>query len=225
MSYNDLQRLTREVHAQSPQERLEMLLSYFDHQPTFISRGKYANNNPRNNVVWVRGFDEGSYHVKEWSFSKNGITTHGRNYYATLDVGGSPSPGATHLQLANPATQNAITFPAVLDDTWGVFDTPDGAAITGSITTFTSGYPTVSDPDPENTGAGAAVVTYQAAYGLGGGWSADPVTIKNGCIMGTASPTSVTPLICHFVTPTSGGVTKATNDTLKVTVNHPVGSS
>lgn len=224
MSYNDLQRLTREVHAQSPQERLEMLLSYFDHQPTFVSRGKYANNDPRNNVVFVRGFDEGSYHVKEWSFGHNGITTHGRQYYATLDVGGSPSPGATHLQLANPATQNAIAFPAVLDDTWGVFDNPDGAAIAGSITTFTSGYPRTSDPDAENTGAGAEVVSYQAAYGQGG-WSADPTTVKNGCIMGTASPVTSTPLICHFATPTTAGVLKASNDTLKAIVNHPVGSS
>lgn len=226
MSYNTLQNL-QVVHAQSKIERLEALLSYFDHLPVFESRGKYNNKDPRNNVQFVRGFPEGrNTWVKEWQFGHNIITTHGRNYYASRGVGVNPSSpnGATHIQLANPATQNDVTLANGLDDVWGDFDNPDGAAIAGSLDVFTTNYPMVSDPDSDNTGDGANVVTYQVFYGQAD-FTADPTFVKNGAIFGTESPTTNTPLICHFETPTSTGVQKSSTDTLKVIVNHPVSSS
>lgn len=217
--------------AQSYEERLESLLSYFDHQPTFISRGKYSNNDPRNNVGWVRGFWEDGVYVKEWSFSKNIITTDGRIYYAKRGAVLSPAAdeGATHVQLANPTTQN----PVAVNDTWDTFDSAvagngaagSGAAISGSIIAFTSGYPKIPDDDPDNTGDGNNVISYQAFYSAAS-FGDGGTNIKNGVIMGDSTPVNATKLVCHFQTPTGAGVQKTVNqDTLKVMINHTVSSS
>jgi hypothetical protein len=199
-----------------------MLLSYFDHLPTFISRGKYNDKDHRNNVIWIRGFQEGSYWIKDWSFSHNIITNHGRAYYALRGVIGTPASneGSTRFQLANPATQNGVA----ITDTWNQFDTPNGAAIAGSNQPFTGGYPRVSDPDSDNTGAGVNVMSHQTFYNQAS-FTADPVFVKNGCIHDNPSPVDATKLICHFPTPTGTGVQKQSTDTLKTILNHPVSSS
>jgi len=216
--------------AQSPGQRLEELLSYFDHLPLYTSRHKYANTDPRNNVILVRGFWEDNSYVREWHFGHNIITTAGRIYYAKKGCGETPAAneGATRMQLANPTTQNGVA----VGDTWDQFDSAvagggaagTGAAIAASIITFVSTYPKTNDGDSDNTGAGTNIMSYQAFWNAAS-FSDGGTNIKNFAIHDNASPTGTTKLVSHGQTPTAGGVQKGGTDTLKGMVNHTVSSS
>lgn len=75
-------------------------------------------------------------------------------------------------------------------------------------------YPKTNDADADNSYAGANVVTYKYYYGKTDFTAA---SITEGVIT-VASPTSGSPVLCHFRFPT--GFEKTADDTLTVFVNH-----
>jgi hypothetical protein len=94
----------------------------------------------------------------------------------------------------------------------GKTDTSVNTFITGAATAVDSGYPQVTDPDADNTGDGADIVSWRYQYGTG----AFSATVKEGAIVDNdASPTKA---LNHFLFASS--FAKTNSDTLKVFVNH-----
>jgi hypothetical protein len=198
------------VEAESVNSRIESQLSYFDKLPKFVSRGKYANWNPKNNIVVVRGRPEGSYQLKEWFFGANIVTDDGDIYYAKKAAGESPGTnenfGAGRFQLRNGS---AVT-PAKAD-TWTQFTTP----ITGSLVVFDGTYPKTNDTgDADNTGDTVDTVSYRASWTTG---AFNATGIIGGCILDHNVPATGDKLLTHFVISTFD---KTASDTLKMFVNH-----
>ena len=212
------------IEAESFNERLERMYSYFDKLPTFVERGKYSNHDPRNNIQAVITRPEGSYYVKEWTFGHNVVTNDGDRFYSKKVTGEAQDAniGNTHIQLANPTTQN----PVLKTHTWDNFDSAvagngaagTGAAITASIKAFATAdslYPRVDDPDGDNNASNKdRTITYRISYTT---TDFNATGIKNGAIFGTGSPTTSTKLITHFQITSFD---KTSSDTLKVYVNH-----
>lgn len=219
--YTELERL-KAYPAESFNERVEKILSFKDHMPIYQKKGVRNDRDPRNNFLFVRGRWEDGKHIRQLFLAHNLITTHGRQYYAKRGAIESPAAneGATRMQLANPSSQNS----AALGDTWDQFDNPNGAAISNSNITFTSGYPKTNDNDAENTGAGLNVVSYQAFFAQGIATAAS-VFIKNAAIHDQSSPVNTTKIVAHALTTDSAGIQKNATDTLKGMLNHTVSSS
>jgi len=93
--------------------------------------------------------------------------------------------------------------------------------IASSQQAVASGYPRVDDPDPDNTGAGSDVTSWQF------NWSAasfNATNISDGWITVTGAAASE-PILNHFDEGTSGAgfaavFDKTSSDTLKMIVNH-----
>lgn len=201
---------TKIINADTYDQRLERLQSYFDHVPTFISRGKYSNKDPRNNIVIVRSRPEGrNTVVKQWTFGHNLVTNDGDIFYATKAVGGTPAANenfmAGRMELQNPGS---APTPAKAD-TYTSFAT----TIAASRKALDATYPKINDGDTDNTGAAVDAASYRVSWtnefsGTG---------INGGCIHDNASPVGATKLLTHWV---MTAFTKNTNDSLKVFVNH-----
>lgn len=197
------------IEAETFDERLERLKSYQDHIPKFISRGKRANRDPRNNVIAVRTKPEGRHLLKEWFFGHNIVTNDGDIFYAKKGAGESPAAneGASRMELQNPASADT---PAK-GDTYTNVTTP----ITGSRKTFDATYPKTNDTgDTDNTGDAVDAVSYRVSWAT---TDFNATGIKGGCIHDNASPVGATKLLTHFVLTSFD---KGATDTLKVFVNH-----
>jgi hypothetical protein len=197
------------IEAESYQQRLERLHSYFDHLPVFDERGKYANNDPRNNVQAVRTKPEGRHLVKEWFYGKNIVTNDGDIYYALKAVGGTPATNENFLTGRFELRTGSVT-PAK-GNTYTNVTTP----ISGSRQVYDGTYPKVSDGDTDNTAATADTATYRVSYTTG---AFNATGILGGAIHDNASPVSATKLLTHFSFAAS--FDKTASDTLKVFVNH-----
>lgn len=99
--------------------------------------------------------------------------------------------------------------------------TPGKSATRATFTTIgstqlshSSGYPKLNDTDPDNTGAGAYVITYLGSYSKA---SFSAASITHGLIT-NRSPGASEPLLTGYAF--SGAFAKTTNDSLKVFVNH-----
>ena len=90
-------------------------------------------------------------------------------------------------------------------------DTDVTTFITGANTAITATYPQVTDPDADNTGDGADIVSWKFDFGA----SAFSAEVKEGAIVDNdGSPSKA---LTHW---TITAFTKTTSDTLKVFVNH-----
>lgn len=197
------------VEAQSYEQRLERLLSWADHQPLYLSRGREAPHDPvHDNVVIMTERPEGpSCFLREWQYNANLVTNHGDEYYALRGAVGTPAAGsgASRMELANPGT---MIVPAK-GNTYASLT----SAITASRKVFDTGYPKVNDDDTNNPGRGTKVVTYRVTWQ---GADFNALGIKNGAIHDHA--TSPVNIISLFkVEPAKD---KASTDTMTVWVNH-----
>lgn len=212
------------------ESRFDRLMHDFENLPNYRSRGQRYEWEVGENACFILGFWEGSTYVRDFTFGHNIITTHGRQYYAKRGAVETPAAneGATRFQLSNPTVQN----PANLSDTWDQFDSAvagngaagTGAAIANSNIAFTGGYPRTADPDSDNTGAGANVVSMQGFWAAGVATAASTF-IKNFAIHDNSSPVNATKLVSHGLTTDPAGIQKNASDTLKGMLNHTVSSS
>lgn len=94
-----------------------------------------------------------------------------------------------------------------------------GTLVAGTLKRHASGYPRISDPDPDNSvAAGPNVVSFNTSYGS----SEANDTIEGVVITNYASgaPSSTEPLLMHA---RFAAITKTSADELKVIVNHTLG--
>lgn len=199
------------IEAETFDQRLERLRSYQDHLPKFISRGKHANHNPKNNVVAVRTKPEGRHLLKEWFFGHNIVTNDGDIFYAKQGVEEAPAANenfhAGRMELQNPAS----TDTPAKGDTYTNVTTP----IVASRKVFDATYPKTNDTgDTDNTGDAVDAVSYRVSWTT---TDFNATGIKGGCIHDNASPVSATKLLTHFLLTSFD---KGATDTLKVFVNH-----
>lgn len=131
----------------------------------------------------------------------NCVTNDGDEYYAESGAAEVTSWSVVGMRLGTDNT------PAAKGDTdVTTFLAGSGKNIDGS-------YPTTSDPDGDNSGAGADIVSWRVSYTTGEANGAD---IYEGAIVDhIVSPTKA---LCHWVFGAS--FTKTSSDTLKVFVNH-----
>ncbi len=156
---------------------------------------------------------------KKWIMGMNEVTNDGEIGYANQAAEEAPAANEdffvtalSNIQLANPATQNAI----LATDTFLQFDNPGGAAIAGSNKNFDAAFPKRNDGDADNTGAGVDIVSFLTSYTTGD-FNDGGVTIKNFSINDQNTPVSATKLLTH------GQITafnKTATDTLKFFINH-----
>jgi hypothetical protein len=210
MSYNNNQAVVRIVEAETFNERLERLYSYFDKLPTFIEKGKYTNKDPSNNIQAIVTKPEGSHFVKEWHYGHNVVTDAGDIYYAQQGANQTPTndfAGANNrieLRTSADTPTKADTYSGIL----GVQTTTRKALFTG--------YPTANDPDGDNT---AANKTRTTTYSYQWGTADFNLTglVGGGIHALGGSPIAGTPLLTHFTIATFD---KTSSDTLKMFVNH-----
>ncbi len=88
---------------------------------------------------------------------------------------------------------------------------------TGSLIEIDATYPTTADPDGDNTGSGADIVSWRFSYGTGDGndTTIDRLTITNWA---GGTPGASEPLLMYALFGSS--FTKTASDTLKIFVNH-----
>jgi hypothetical protein len=87
----------------------------------------------------------------------------------------------------------------------------------GSIIEIDATYPTTADPDGDNTGSGADIVSWRFSYGTGDGndTTIDRLTITN---WNAGTPGASEPLLMYALFGAS--FSKTASDTLKIFVNH-----
>ena len=135
--------------------------------------------------------------------TSNLISTAGDIYYAQRMVGETPTNAFNNLVLGSGAAT-----PAKASN----YDNITPIAKTNKAVDV--GYPKTNDADVDNIYAGPNVVTYKYYYGKAD-FSASNIT--EGVIT-IVSPTTGSPILCHFRFPT---VTEKTeNDTLTIFINH-----
>jgi len=134
---------------------------------------------------------------------KNIVTNDGDIYYAeraavdtiTTDF----SNGTAGLRLGSSSAAVGKT------------DTTVTTFISGAATAVDSGYPQVTDPDADNTGDGADIVSWRYQYSSG----AFSAAVKEGAIVDNdGAPTKA---LNHFLITE---FTKTNSDTLKMFINH-----
>lgn len=145
----------------------------------------------------------------------NIVTNDGDIFYAQKQAGETPTNNFSRLYLST-VNWNA-SHPAKNSTSDNI-----ASVISGTEKAPSTGYPRTNDPDTDNSGAGARVVTWSFSYGKTD--FSDP-DIDAGAISkagvtswGTASGTD--PLLTAFdIDP---AFAKTTNDSLKFIVNHTV---
>lgn len=140
----------------------------------------------------------------------NIVTNDGDQYFAEIaEIGfkgaGSPTNDFDTLYLGTTVSPT----PAKADNFSNITNIGGGA----TQPTITSGYPQTSDPDTDNTGSGADILTYQYAYTAG---SFSQTGITEGAIA-TSTATGTDPILCRFAFASS--FDKGSSDTLKVIYN------
>lgn len=138
----------------------------------------------------------------------NIITNAGDIHYAQGAAGEVPSNDFDSLYLGDteiPVTGKDSNFSSI-------------SFIAGSEKAVKTGYPRTNDDDPENTGAGANVVTWMFEYAAEDG---DWTGISEG-VIGIAGASADDPVLNHFsFLDHPGGIfSKDSNQELKVIINH-----
>jgi len=107
--------------------------------------------------------------------------------------------------------KNVSTSPVANSDR-STLTTAGGTAV--GIKAMDSLYPQLDDPDPNNPGRGALILTYKSTFGLGDANDSglDDVVITN------PSPTSNDRILCWLSG--LGNITKGGTNTLEIYVNH-----
>lgn len=197
------------IAAETYDQRLERMTSYFDRLPNFVSRGKYQNKDKRNNVQAIRSRPEGNHIIKEWFFGPNIVTNDGDIFYAKKGAGETPATnenfaaGRFELRTGSATPAKANTYSAVT--------TP----VTASRKVYDATYPKTNDTgDTDNTGDAVNAASYRVSW-LTTDFNA--TGIIGGCIHDNASPVSGTKLLTHW---SITSFDKTASDTLKMFVNH-----
>ena len=191
---------------------------------TWADSTRYLSEQARaDNVVRVLSFPEvspsGSIDmIKEFDYTHNLVTDDGEIYYAKQGAGetqsanedfGGKGSGTGYFDMSTTAYTEAET------DAYAQYDVSSTASISGSIQTFTAGYPKTNDTgDADNTGDAVDAVSYAVNYSASA-WN--DATVEQGCIHDNASPVSATKLLSVF---SFTSFAKTSSDTLKVFVNH-----
>ena len=191
---------------------------------TWADSTRYLSEQARaDNVVRVLSFPEvspsGSIDmIKEFDYTHNLVTNDGEIYYAKLGAGETPATnedfggtgsGTGYFDMSTTAYTEAEA------DTYNEYDVSGSGSISGSIQTFTSGYPKTNDTgDTDNTGDATDAVSYAVNYSASA-WN--DTTVEQGCIHDNSSPVSATKLLSVF---SFTSFAKTSSDTLKVFVNH-----
>lgn len=185
---------------------------------------RYKSQQTRNdNVVRVLTFPEVSPNgniemIKEFDYTHNLVTNDGEIYYAKLGAGeaasanedfGGTGAGTGYFDISTTAYTEAE------GDTYNEYDVATTGSISGSIQTFTAGYPKTNDTgDADNTGDAIDAVSYAVNYSAAS-WNDTDVEV--GAIHDNASPVTASKLLSVF---TFTQFAKTASDTLKVFVNH-----
>jgi len=151
---------------------------------------------------------------------RNIITDAGDLYYAEraalLTVGATISPVPTNFTNANGVPDmimelydGASAAPGKGNDRSDLV-----GLVSGSAQAMDTGYPKVGDSDPDNTGAGADIVTYRVSYAKGTLISSDLLDV----ILTNPSPGASEAILMHAEITDSTPMTA--NDSLKMFVNH-----
>jgi hypothetical protein len=135
---------------------------------------------------------------------KNIVTTAGDTYYAQKAAGETPTNSFGIMELGTAG--NAPAKSSNRSDMT--------TKVSGSQKAIDTTYPRTNDPDPDNTGAGAAVVTRRVSYTTS---EANASNIDRGIIT-NASPGANEPVLSYWVF--AAPFTKTNQDTLKVFLNH-----
>lgn len=193
-------------------ERIERFSSWKDHMPNFIKRGLHTS--PDKNVVIVKkSFDVNMRKLlKRFIYTANLVTNNGDQYYAeqasngnhSITVNFANSSGRMELGDGTQGTPNKTnTYSALV------------GPISASRKALNTGYPTTADTDPDNTGAGAKVLTWLTSWLT---TDFNDSTISGGVVHDAgASPVSGSVLLTYW---TVTAFAKTSTDTLKVFINH-----
>ena len=180
---------------------------------------RYLSEQSRaDNVVRVLSFPEVSPSgtidmIKEFDYTHNLVTNDGEIFYAKQGAGETP---ATNENFASGSFDMGTTaYTEAEGDTYNEYDVSGASSISGSIQTFTSGYPKTNDTgDTDNTGDATDAVSYAVNYAAAA-WN--DTDVEQGCILDNSSPVSATKLLAVF---SFTSFAKTSSDTLKVFVNH-----
>ena len=186
---------------------------------TWADSTRYLSEQARaDNVVRVLSFPEvspsGSIDmIKEFDYTHNLVTDDGEIFYAKQGAGETP---ATNENFASGSFDMGTTaYTEAEGDTYNEYDVSGASSISGSIQTFTSGYPKTNDTgDTDNTGDATDAVSYAVNYAAAA-WN--DTDVEQGCIHNNSSPVSATKLLSVF---SFTSFAKTSSDTLKVFVNH-----
>lgn len=161
-------------------------------------------NNKNNIVAVVIGPDGKVKERRQWFFGKNLVTDGGDQYYAEAIVASGSVMIIAGMNLGSSAVAPAKG------------NTNVGSIIANGSAAISSGYPRTSDPDADNTGAGADIVTWLASFGTGvaNANGIQEVAIAN--VLGTAATANC------IMRGTVASFNKTSSDTLKVFVNHTI---
>ena len=154
--------------------------------------------------ILARLFNDKTGQVQEIE-GYNLITSAGDVHYAERATTETPAVDFQMLQLSTVATPAPVKASAHGDI---------ASFIAGSSSIVVAGYPAAGDTDPDNSGSGAAVISWRFAYA-----KAD---FNSGVTRGVITTTGggQTNLLTYFIfAPT---FTKTSDDTLVVFVNHTV---
>ena len=185
---------------------------------------RYLSEQSRaDNVVRVLSFPEvspsGSVDmIKEFDYTHNLVTDDGEIYYAKLGAGETP---ATNEDFGGTGSgtgyfdMSTTAYTEAEGDAYEEYDVANSGSISGSIQTFTAGYPKTNDTgDTDNTGDATDAVSYAVNYAAAA-WN--DATVEQGCIHDNSSPVDATKLLAVF---SFTSFAKTSSDTLKVFVNH-----
>ena len=180
---------------------------------------RYLSDQARtDNVIRVLSFPEVSPSgtidmIKEFDYTHNLVTNDGEIFYAKQGAGETP---ATNENFASGSFDMGTTaYTEAEGDTYNEYDVSGASSISGSIQTFTSGYPKTNDTgDTDNTGDATDAVSYAVNYAAAA-WN--DTDVEQGCIHNNSSPVSATKLLSVF---SFTSFAKTSSDTLKVFVNH-----
>ena len=186
---------------------------------TWADSTRYLSEQARaDNVIRVLSFPEVSPSgtidmIKEFDYTHNLVTNVGEIFYAKQGAGETP---ATNENFASGSFDMGTTaYTEAEGDTYNEYDVSGASSISGSIQTFTSGYPKTNDTgDTDNTGDATDAVSYAVNYAAAA-WN--DTDVEQGCIHNNSSPVSATKLLSVF---SFTSFAKTSSDTLKVFVNH-----
>ena len=186
---------------------------------TWADSTRYLSEQARaDNVIRVLSFPEVSPSgtidmIKEFDYTHNLVTNDGEIFYAKQGAGETP---ATNENFASGSFDMGTTaYTEAEGDTYNEYDVSGASSISGSIQTFTSGYPKTNDTgDTDNTGDATDAVSYAVNYAAAA-WN--DTDVEQGCIHNNSSPVSATKLLSVF---SFTSFAKTSSDTLTVFVNH-----